>query len=212
MKLVAENLQISRGEDVILSGVHFTLTSGQALVVEGPNGGGKSTLLRALAGLLPLDKGTITFISHEEFADANLPDALHYLGHDNAMKADISVRDNLAFWQTMNGTHHLRPAEALDLVGLSGLDDVPFGHLSTGQRRRVAIARLLVSWRPIWLLDEPTAGLDARAQAQFSAIMDTHLDDGGIIIAATHINLAVERVSHLDVGEYQASIHERDPQ
>ena len=111
--------------------------------------------------------------------DIPLDKACHYLGHENAMKPQMSVGDNLAFWQRVAGHPHLDPAEALGMVGLAGLSPVPFGHLSTGQRRRAAIARLLVAWRPVWLLDEPTAGLDLASRRQFVAIMDTHRDDGG---------------------------------
>ncbi len=204
MKLMIDNLAVERGEDLIFSGLSLTVSSGEIVTVEGTNGAGKSTFLRALAGLLPIVEGTITFTGTEEFAGTTLDRACHYLGHENAMKPQMSVGDNLAFWQSVAGHPHLDPAEALECVGLPGLSPVPFGHLSTGQRRRAAIARLLVAWRPVWLLDEPTAGLDLASRRQFVAIMDTHRDDGGLIVAATHEPLDGGRgdARRVDINDY----------
>ena len=202
MRLVATDLEIARGEEIILTGVNLHVGSGESLVVTGPNGGGKSTLLRALAGLLPLRHGRVSIEQADGSPSADLGSALHYLGHENAMKADISTGDNLAFWHNLGPDPHLSPEEALDMVGLGGLDAVPFGHLSTGQRRRAAIARLLVTWRPVWLLDEPTAGLDAASQAGFSELVAAHLDDGGIVVAATHVPLGIVTPAELNVADF----------
>lgn len=192
MKLLVENLSVIRGEDLIFSDLSFSLSSGEALMIRGANGAGKSTLLRAVAGLLPLDEGSISHDDPDgEFGDTRLAELCHYLGHDNAMKAAMSVEENLAFWQEFAGQPHLDVDEALEMVGLDGLGPVPFSHLSTGQRRRIGIARLLVSYRPIWLLDEPTSGLDAASEAQFAALMEAHLEDGGLILAATHVPLGL---------------------
>lgn len=177
----------------------FEAQTGEALLIRGENGSGKSTLLRALAGLLPLDAGTIFLSSNEEFGETELPQLCHYLGHENAMKPAMSVGENLSFWQDFAGQPHLDIDEALDMVGLTGLDFVPFAHLSTGQRRRASIARLLVSWRPVWLLDEPTSGLDAQSAQQFVDLMQAHLEDDGIIIAATHLPLDVASANVLDL-------------
>lgn len=198
MKLTVENLEVVRGEDLILSGLSFETSSGKALVIRGPNGTGKSTLLRAVAGLLPLEGGTVSIDDPSgEFSGFPVSELAHYLGHENAMKPAMTVGHNLKFWQDFAGQPHLDVAEALEMVGLGGLDAVPFGHLSTGQRRRSAIARMLVSYRPIWLLDEPTSGLDAASEAQFAALMQTHLEDDGLILAATHIPLGLENASEL---------------
>lgn len=201
MKIIADQLSVVRGEDLIFSALSFGVSAGEALIIRGPNGAGKSTLLRAICGLLPLHSGTLR---HEdpagEFGEANLAELCHYLGHDNAMKPAMTVGENLRFWQKFAGQPHLDVDEALEMVGLDGLDPVPFSHLSTGQRRRIAIARLLVSYRPIWLLDEPTSGLDAASEAQFSALMQAHLEDEGIIIAATHVPLGLKNAREFIFG------------
>ncbi|EFG8200137.1 heme ABC exporter ATP-binding protein CcmA [Escherichia coli] len=209
MRLEAENLSGERGGEIVFSGVSFDLRDGEALVVTGPNGSGKSTLLRVIAGLLPAAGGSIVFDDGYVFPDldgrttpapSDLAASLHYLGHQNAMKTALSVNENLRFWQAFSGRPHLDIAEALDMVGLETVGELPFGYLSTGQRRRIAIAKLLVSYRPIWLLDEPTAGLDKRSESQFSALMRAHCEDGGMIIAATHIPLGLVGVKGLEMG------------
>lgn len=201
MHLIAENLTVHRGGEMVIDNISFARSSGEALIVRGENGSGKSTLLRAIADLLPLESGGLTLSGRDpEFADTPIPGLCHYLGHDNSMKPALSVGENLTFWREFAGFPHLDIGEALDMVGLAGLFDIPFAHLSTGQRRRASIARLLVSYRPIWLLDEPTSGLDAASEAQFCALMQTHLDDEGIIIAATHVPLDISNASVLDLG------------
>ena len=201
MKIIADNLAVVRGEDLVFSGLGFTVERGQALIVRGANGAGKSTLLRTVAGLLPLAQGSLLFEDPTgEFSSAELKDLCHYLGHENGMKAAMSVGENLRFWQQFCGQPHLDVEEALDMVGLDGLEPVPFAHLSTGQRRRIGIARLLVSYRPVWLLDEPTAGLDAASEKQFAALMGAHLEDGGVIIAATHVPLGLEKCIEIVLG------------
>ncbi|MEE9313622.1 MAG: heme ABC exporter ATP-binding protein CcmA [Rhizobiaceae bacterium] len=208
MKVVAENLSVVRGEDLIFSDLSFDVSKGKALIVRGPNGAGKSTLLRAIAGLLPIEGGQIKVEdAAPEFGDARLAELCHYLGPDNAMKSSMSVEENLQFWQEFAGQPHFDIDEALDMVGLGGLEAIPFGHLSTGQRRRISIARLLVSYRPIWLLDEPTSGLDTASEIQFAGLMQAHLDDEGIIIAATHIPLGLKGVTEFVFGE-SGSEHE----
>ncbi|MCR4266946.1 heme ABC exporter ATP-binding protein CcmA [Nitratireductor sp. ZSWI3] len=200
MRLAAEDLGGERGGEPVFSGLSFTLAGGEALTVTGPNGAGKSTLLRVLCGLLPLASGRVHLTGGgEEWPDVAA--ACHYLGHRNAMKAALSVVENLVFWQDFLGGAHLSPREALEMVGLEPIGHLPFGYLSTGQRRRAAIARLLVSYRPVWLLDEPTSGLDKASESQFAELMGVHLEDGGIIVAATHLPLGLERARELRMGD-----------
>ncbi|MGB3539935.1 MAG: heme ABC exporter ATP-binding protein CcmA [Mesorhizobium sp.] len=191
MRLIAGNLSGERGGETVFSNVGFSLEDGQALVVTGPNGSGKSTLLRIVAGLLPAAAGRIALEGGGE-AFPSIASACHYLGHQNAMKPTLSIDENLSFWRDFCGKTRLDIEEALEAVGLVGIGHLPFGYLSTGQRRRAAIARLLVSYRPLWLLDEPTAGLDKASEQRFSALMSAHCRDGGIIIAATHLPLGIE--------------------
>jgi heme exporter protein A len=199
MLLIAENLAGERGGETVFANVDFSLEDGEALVVTGPNGSGKSTLLRVVADLLPAAGGSVRF----EGGGEKWPtpsSASHYIGHLNAMKTALTVNENLDFWQRFAGEPALGIAEALEEVGLGHIGHLPFGYLSTGQKRRAALARLLVSRRPVWLLDEPTAGLDKASEARLSEMMERHLDEGGIIVAATHLPLGIEGVKSLDMG------------
>ncbi|TPM35300.1 heme ABC exporter ATP-binding protein CcmA [Mesorhizobium sp. B2-3-5] len=200
MRLIAENLGGERGGESVFSGIGFALDQGQALVVTGPNGAGKSTLLRIIAGLLPKAEGGLLLEGGGE-AFPSIASACHYLGHQNAMKTALSVAENLRFWREFDGSGDVGVEEALETVGLGGIGHLPFGYLSTGQRRRAAIAKLLVSHRPLWLLDEPTAGLDKASEARFAGLMRKHLGGGGIVVAATHLPLGIEGAKALRMGE-----------
>lgn len=196
MQLVVENLGAERGGDPVFENIGFKLAQGEGLVVTGPNGAGKSTLLRVVAGLLPAMAGRVEL--HDSSRDhSKLSGACHYLGHLNGMKPALTVAENLRFWQSFLGKKSLAVPDALDRVGLGSIDHLPFAYLSTGQRRRVAIARLLVSHRTVWLLDEPTSGLDSAAQQRFTELLEEHLSGGGIIVAATHIALGLNTVGEL---------------
>ncbi|TIO06595.1 heme ABC exporter ATP-binding protein CcmA [Mesorhizobium sp.] len=202
MRLIAENLGGERGGETVFSGVGFALEKGQALIVTGPNGAGKSTLLRVVAGLLPVAAGRLLIEGGgEDFP--SVASACHYLGHQNAMKTVLSVVENLRFWRDFAGADFLSAEEALETVGLDGIGHLPFGYLSTGQRRRAAIAKLLVSRRPLWLLDEPTAGLDKASEGRFAVLMRKHLEGGGIIVAATHLPLGLEGAQALVMGRVE---------
>lgn len=200
MRLIAENLGGERGGEAVFSGLNFALGKGQALIVTGPNGAGKSTLLRVIAGLLPVAAGRLLIEGGgEDFP--SVASACHYLGHQNAMKTALSVAENLRFWRDFSGADFLSAEQALAMVGLDGIGHLPFGYLSTGQRRRAAIAKLLVSRRPLWLLDEPTAGLDKASEERFGGLITEHCSEGGIIIAATHLPLGLEGATELRMGE-----------
>ena len=180
-----------RGERKVFSNLSFSVSAGEALAVVGPNGSGKSSLLRLIAGLIALASGTIELTG----GDDNLPlaEQTHLLGHRDAIKPSLTVLENVAFWFDFLGGDGNRsnPAAALEAVGLSHLGHLPTAFLSAGQRRRLAIARLVALKRPLWLLDEPTTALDAAGQATIAALMTSHLRDGGLIIAATHQPLGI---------------------
>jgi heme exporter protein A len=199
MRFEAEALSARRGEDLLFRDISFALEAGEALIVTGPNGSGKSTLLRVLAGLLPQESGTVRYVDDGEERAAR--EACHYLGHRNAMKRELTVEENLAFWaafMTKEGARSgLDIEEAADAVGLWGLTHLPFGYLSAGQQRRMAMAKLLIAHRPVWILDEPTAALDVKADAMFAKLCQAHLAQGGLLIAATHQPLGIENVKSM---------------
>lgn len=199
MRLVAENLAGERGGEILFSGLNFAVAGGEALTITGPNGAGKSTLLRIIAGLLDKAEGRIRLDAAPAGFDG-LVSACHYLGHLNAMKPVLSVEENLRFWQSFSGIGNHTIGEALDRVQLGDIGHLPFGYLSTGQKRRASIARLLISHRPVWLLDEPTAGLDKGSEDQFAGVMRTHLSGGGIVVAATHLPLGLDGTQELVMG------------
>lgn len=200
MRLLAENVSVDRGGRRIVDSVDFVLSDGEGLILSGPNGAGKSTLLRAIAGLLPLASGALTLDGESEEIAASL----HYVGHAEGMKPALTVRDNLAFWSSFLAREQagaaLAPVDALDAFGLAHVIDIPAGYLSAGQKRRVALARLLVAPRPIWLLDEPTTALDVRAQGALAAVMARHRAGGGIVLAATHSPVGLENAAELRLG------------
>ncbi|MDE1992691.1 MAG: heme ABC exporter ATP-binding protein CcmA [Rhizobiaceae bacterium] len=201
MQLSAEKLAARRGEDLIFTNVSFGLRDGEALLLTGRNGSGKSTLLRVVAGLLRQEKGRIILTDSKGESDRAAGEASHYLGHRNAMKAELTVAENLAFWKAflgdVEGGESLAIEDATEAVGLSGITHLPFGYLSAGQQRRMAFAKLLVSYRPIWILDEPTAALDAAADQLFADLISAHQKDGGIILAATHQPLGLKNAQEM---------------
>jgi heme exporter protein A len=194
MELRAEHLTCSRGGREVFRGVSFNLAAGQALLVSGRNGAGKSSLLRVIAGLIRIVSGRLMLEGGAP--EVTIAEQAHYLGHLDALKPALTVAENLEFWAEFLGTRiAIEPAlETVDLVRLANL---PAAYLSSGQRRRLSIARLIAVPRPIWLLDEPTSSLDAPSQKRLAGLMHDHLAGGGIIVAATHGPIGLERAREL---------------
>lgn len=189
MMLSGKDLAAYRNEEILFKDLSFRLFPQQLMTITGPNGIGKSTLLRIIAGLLEAAEGYIMIKDDEQRYPVTT--ACHYLGPQNAMKPLLSVIDNLQFWAEFYGQPLYSPYEVLADIGLSDLEYLPFKTLSTGQQRRVALARLLLSYRPLWILDEPMSGLDSHAQKRLTRIFQRHLNQGGMIIAATHHSLGI---------------------
>lgn len=207
--LRGEKLCCRRGFKLLFQDLDLSAQAGRALVVTGPNGAGKSSLLRILAGLLTPSAGNVRLTGGPE--EGGLREHLHYLGHDDAVKGALTVAANLDFWRQVLGPTGLPVEEALEEVGLGGLGRLRASVLSAGQKRRLAIARLLVSRRPIWILDEPTTALDVRAQARFAAFGRAHLEAGGILLAATHAPLDLGSADELQLsGRVVAPVAEED--
>jgi len=205
MRLCAWDLALERGGRRLFAALNLTVDEGEALIVVGPNGAGKSSLLRALCGFLPLSAGGFALEGGDD--ERTLGEQAHYLGHADALKSALTAGENLVFWTgalggaTARGRGRETALAALDRVGLAHVVDFPVRALSAGQKRRVAIARLLVAARPIWLLDEPTTALDAGARRAFAAILQGYLDGGGIVVAATHSDLGIAEARELRLGE-----------
>lgn len=183
LRLSVENLACDRGGRRIFEGVSFTLGSGEALVITGRNGAGKSTLLELLAGRLTPASGRILW---EGRGERTLSESLHYVGHRDALKSALTAQENLDFARDFLGDPALSAREALEAVGLAHAARLPVGYLSAGQRHRVALARLLVAHRPLWLLDEPTSALDTASQETWRLLLEDHRAKGGMIAATTH--------------------------
>jgi heme exporter protein A len=197
MRLSGNGLMVERGERVIFSGLNFGAAAGELVALTGPNGAGKTTLLRLIAGLIRPQAGTVELEGGDE--DRTIGQQAHMIGHQHGIKPALTVEENLRFWKDFLGGETVQGA--LEGLGLEAFRDFPAGVLSAGQRRRLSLARLLVAQRPIWLLDEPTTGLDQRSLLLLCEHMRGHLQEGGIIIAATHGALGLEPAAVIALGE-----------
>ena len=203
MVIEVRNLAVARGGVTVLQGLGFAVLPGAALILRGPNGAGKTTLLRTLAGLQPAVAGEIVMHS----------DAVAYAGHSDGLKSTLTVAENLAFWAAIyggaiyGGADIHRATLALDLAALAHRRA---GELSAGQKRRLGLARLLVTGRPLWLLDEPTVSLDAASVELFAAVVRQHLSAGGAAIIASHTALGLPEAQVLELDPFRVRIMARD--
>lgn len=189
--LSAHDLAVARAGLPVLEGVSFALTAGRALVLRGPNGIGKTTLLRTIAGLQPPLQGRVQAA----------PEAVAYAAHADGVKATLSVAENLAFWAQVFGTDAV--GAAIDRMNLRDLADRRAANLSAGQKRRLGLARLLVTGRPVWVMDEPTVSLDVASVRLFGDVVRDHLAAGGTALIATHIDLGLD-ADVLDLSPFKA--------
>lgn len=195
MAISAKSLSVSRGGINLLEGLNIELNSGQAGILHGPNGVGKTTLLRALAGLQPIESGKIEYSI----------DDVCYSGHADGVKPTLTVRENLEFWADIFGNHSI--IEAAEQFMISDFLDLKVGTLSAGQKRRVGLSRLGLTGRLIWLLDEPTVSLDQTSVSIFENIIKDHLLKNGCALIATHIDLGLENSAKIiNLSKYQPQL------
>jgi heme exporter protein A len=196
MGLTVANLFCRRGDRRVFADVSFTAPAGRAALLTGPNGAGKSTLLRAIAGLIPAERGDVSFQGVKQATDPGAFQArLVYAGHLDAVKPQFSVRENIAIWARIFGGGGVEAA--LQAFGLARIADLPAAACSAGQKRRLGLARIMLTDRPLLLLDEPTVSLDAASIAAFAALLRARLDRGATALIATHAPLGLADVTEV---------------
>jgi len=196
MQLTASSISCVRGGRALYDGLSFSLSSGELLLLNGPNGSGKTSLLRQIAGLLPLDTGTIAFEGFDRAEET------HFVGHAPAIKDALTVSENLSFWCDLYGRSGASPEAALKQLKLAPLASLPGRVLSAGQKRRLALARLVAIRRSLWLLDEPDTALDAEGRATLLEIIAGHRARGGMVVMASHGTLNVAASCALALDEH----------
>ncbi len=215
MQLIADNLTVVRGSKPVIRDLSFEVYAGSALILRGANGAGKTTLLRAVAGFLTLTTGRISLrksgSSGASEIDGEVAEHCHYVGHANGIRGAMTVSENVTFWaQYLSDEPNPQTnvisqdplklvAEALATFNLQDLADIPARYLSAGQTRRLGLARLVAAPRLVWLMDEPTVSLDAVSVELLSAVVERHVDAGGLVLAATHIPLGLENATELEL-------------
>jgi heme exporter protein A len=206
MQLIVEELTVRRGAREVLSGLSLRLDGGEGLVLTGPNGVGKTTLLRTIAGFIRPDRGQVRLDGADEPEEVGVH--CHLIGHQNSIKSSLTVGENLRFWASYLGgaDDPARIDHALDRLGLLAIEDLPAGYLSAGQKRRLGLARLLAAQRRLWLLDEPTVSLDAASTQVLAGMVAEHIAGGGMAMAATHIPLGIAAMRELALGQRPAVV------
>lgn len=193
MELIVDHLTVARGGVSVLQGVTFRLGKGEALILRGPNGIGKTTLLRTIAGLQPAVSGDVR----------PGPEAVAYAGHADAVKATLTVAENLRFWAAVYGARDTQ--DVIDRMALAPLAHRAAISLSAGQKRRLGLARLLLAGRPVWVLDEPTVSLDTATIALFAEVVADHLAKGGLAVLTSHVDMGLPYARDLDLSRWRAT-------
>lgn len=197
MRLNGESLAVERGGRLIFSGLNLTAGAGELVVLTGRNGSGKTSLLKLIAGLLEPKAGRLVLMGGDE--NLTIGQQTHLIGHQQALKPALTVLENLQFWGGFLGEGEIEAG--LQAFGLGDLSGLPAAVLSQGQQRRLCLSRLSLAHRPIWLLDEPSVGLDSMALRRLALHMGQHLKAQGIIIAATHADLGMRWTRKIELGE-----------
>lgn len=204
-RFAGDGLTCIRGERQVFAGLGFAVEPGGALVLTGPNGSGKSSLLRMMAGLLRPEAGTLTWGGADVADDPESHRGrLHYVGHADAVKPVLTVAENLRFWARLHGGTDAGAEAALEALGIARLAEVPGQYLSAGQKRRVALARVLAAPAVLWLLDEPTTALDSAAHGLLIGAIRDHRADGGMVVVSTHADLGLADADTLSMAAFQA--------
>jgi len=196
MKLVAEDLSCERGGRAVFSGLGFSLEAGQLLLLKGPNGSGKTSLLRLIAGFAEPAGGDIRLEGGH--ADLTIGQHCHLMQHQDAVKSALTVEENLAFWAGFLGGGDIEAA--LESLALERLRTTSAAYLSAGQRRRLSLSRLALVPRPVWLLDEPSVGLDTASLERLKALIRGQFECGGLVVASTHVDIGIAAVTEIDLG------------